>query len=111
MFTTVTNDATHGTIIFGDSRSNTTQPVSIQKSNIVKVGSYWSQNCYNGLGQTPYGYGVRTPGRTTKTIVILEMVDKTKISFDCDEIENQATWQGCTFAALGTALTDINSWL
>ena len=84
---------------------------SIAKSNIQAVGMYFQKNCVNGLGQSPYAYGKRTPGRTTKTIIILKLVDRTTTSFDCDEVENHATWQGCQLANLLVAQSDIQSWL
>lgn len=106
----ITNDATHGTIKISDS-AGVSPDTYINKSDIARIDAYFAQNCYNGLGQTPYAYGVRTPGRTTKTIVKIEYIDRTTFSFDCDEVLNQATWQGCTLAALNAATTMINSWL
>lgn len=83
----------------------------IAKSDILQIGSYFQKNCVNGLGNSPYAYGKRTPGRTTKTIVRLCLHDSTTFNFDCDEVANQPTWQGCTLAALNQAVTDIESWL
>lgn len=84
---------------------------TIQKALVVQVGMYFQKNTTNGLGQSPYGYGKRTPGRTTKTIVNLILESGAVISFDCDEVENQATWQGCQQANLIQAVNDISSWL
>lgn len=83
----------------------------IVKANIQSIGSYFQKNCVNGLGNSPYAYGKRTPGRTTKTIVRISLIDATTFNFDCDEVNNQVTWQGCTLAALQVAITDIESWL
>lgn len=85
--------------------------ISILKTNIVSVGMYFQNNTTNGLGGSPYSYGRRTPGRTTKTIININLADRTKFSFDCDEVINQATWQGCTNAELLVAQSDIQSWL
>lgn len=84
---------------------------SIQKALVVSVGMYFQKNCINGLGQSPYAYGKRTPGRTTKTIIRINMEGDTNYSFDCDEVVNQATWQGCQLSNLLTAQADIASWL
>lgn len=83
----------------------------IQKAHIVSVTMYFQKNTINGLGQSRFAYGVRTPGRTTKTIIRLICEGEINYSFDCDEVLNQPTWQGCTLAALQTALNDITSWL
>lgn len=106
----ISNDATHGTIVISDS-AGVSPTTYINKSDIARIDSFFMKNSLNGLGQTPYAYGVRTPGRTTKTIVKIEYVDKTTFSFDCDEVLNQTGWHGCTLAALNQATSDINSWL
>lgn len=85
--------------------------MSIAKSNIQSVGMYFQKNCVNGLGQSPYAYGKRTPGRTTKTIIRINLVDRTNFSFDCDEVVNHVSWQGCELTDLITAQADIASWL
>jgi hypothetical protein len=103
----VTNSANAITI----SDDTNTNPTVIAKTKIIEVGMYWQFNCNNGLGLSPYAYGRRTPGRTTKTIVILHLNDGTKVSFDCDEVANQVTWQGCQQSDLLTAVADIKSWL
>ena len=84
--------------------------VHIEKANILRIGSYFQKNTVNGLGNSPYAYGKRTPGRTTKTIVSIIQEGYT-FSFDCDEVLNQATWQGCTLAKLQVAVADIQSWI
>lgn len=84
---------------------------TIKKTAIASVGMYFQQNCVNGLGQSPLAYGRRTPGRTTKTIIQINLTDQTHYSFDCDEVVNQSTWQGCTNAKLLVAHSDIQSWL
>jgi hypothetical protein len=84
---------------------------SIAKSQILSIGMYFQKNCMNGLGQSPYAYGKRTPGRTTKTIIQIQQVGHICYSFDCDEVVNQATWQGCQLSNLLTAQADIASWL
>lgn len=83
----------------------------IVKTNIQSIGSYFQKNCVNGMGNSPYAYGKRTPGRTTKTIIRISLIDATTINFDCDEVSNQAGWHGCSRAALQQAITDIESWL
>jgi hypothetical protein len=105
---TVTNST--NVIVIGDS-SGATPNSSIHKSQIVRVGTYYAQNCYNGMGMSVYAYGWRTPGRTTKTIINLELQHGINVSFDCDDVTNQAGWQGGTIAALNQAESDINSWL
>ncbi len=85
--------------------------MTIKKTAIASVGMYFQKNCVNGLGQSPYAYGRRTPGRTTKTIIQINLTDRTHYSFDCDEVINQATWQGCTNTELLVAHADIVSWL
>lgn len=85
--------------------------VSIRKTSIISVSMYFQSNCVNGLGQSNYAYGRRTPGRTTKTIIRIITESEMSYSFDCDEVINQPTWQGCTNAALIQAQSDISSWL
>jgi hypothetical protein len=104
----VANAAT--TIDISDENA-TVNVTSIAKTKIVSVGMYFQENCVNGLGQSNYAYGRRTPGRTTKTIIRLTLQDETSINFDCDEVVNQATWQGCTLAKLLVAQAAIKSWL
>lgn len=102
-------------IEFGPDPSNPNQvntpKTYVTLNSIDKVGSYFQKNTSNGLGNTPYSYGKRTPGRTTKTIVQLVLRDGTSISFDCDEVQNQPTWQGCQLANLEQAVSDITSWI
>lgn len=84
---------------------------TINKSLVDSIGMYYQENCVNGLGQSNFAYGRRTPSRTTKTIINIRMSDQSSYSFDCDEVINQPTWQGCTKAALIQAQSDISSWL
>lgn len=101
----------NGNTIDISDENGTINVTSIQKTLIVSVGMYFQKNCVNGLGQSPYAYGRRTPGRTTKTIIRINMEGEVNYSFDCDEVINQVTWQGCTLAALLVAQADIQSWL
>lgn len=101
----------NGTTIDISDENGTINVTSIKKSQILSVGMYFQENATNGLGGSPYGYGKRTPGRTTKTIIRLTMLGELTYSFDCDEVANQLTWQGCTLAALLQAQSDIQSWL
>lgn len=103
----VTNNA--NTIDISD--VNDTNIASIDKKLISSVGMYFQNNCTFGLGQSRFGYGKRTPGRTTKTIINIVLSNSSVFSFDCDEVQNQPTWQGCTNANLITAQQDIQSWL
>lgn len=107
---TITNDT--DTIVFGDNAGLTTNSV-IRKSNIVRVGGLFQANSVNGMGNSQlYGYGGgATNPRSTKTIVQIEVQHGQAISFDCDNVSNQATWHGGTQAALNTCIADINSWL
>lgn len=91
--------------------AGTTNFSSIQKSLIISVGTYFQKNCVNGLGNSPYAYGKRTPGRTTKTIIRITCEGEINYDIEVDEVLNQPTWQGCTQAALINAYNDIVSWL
>lgn len=98
------------TIDISDANGNV-NIASINKTTITSVSMYFQKNCTNGLGGSRFGYGKRTPGRTTKTIIRLHTTSQQTYSFDCDEVENQATWQGCELSNLLTAQSDIQSWL
>ena len=99
-------------IKIGDDSSGADTPYKyLAAGQIVSISGYFESNTKNGPGSSPYSYGKRTPGRTTKTIVTITTADHVDTSFDCDEVTNQAGWQGCTLAALQQALEDLANFL
>lgn len=86
------------TTVIGVRANNTAPYTSFKKSNIVRFDPLY-------VAAPPlYRY-------PTATMVTISMNDGSRVTFEMQDVANQAAWKLGTQAALASAIADLNSWL
>jgi hypothetical protein len=103
-----TSEITLGTDTLEITRDVTSNysPEIIAKRNVVSVATEKFQSKANYTEKEPWKYRF-----DTITIVTLWLRDKTKLSFELQEITNQPTWSTGTLAGLNQAVIDLGTWM